>query len=322
MMGNVYEFLKSIKVNQDRKVVSFLNHLVKVGKLKSAETYYYQFKLYSKHLGINLEEVDYTTITPLSLSECMAQMNPNSANTLLAAVKSYARYLKKTAKNREEYNDFSWFYDSLAEVDYRTIPRLPTGDKGIQPHRLAELLHVVWEKDEHLLSAIVVHFWLGCRPVELAHEFKEEEVTFDEKQAVRKIDFDNKLISIITAKTGGSMRIVPIDDRVLPFFRVWYDNLDRVLSVRRPREWLTKKVRRFRKDGFKVTAKTARQTFETEMRGRMDQWKVNYVLGHATTIPDIYTGWEKIINVDLRKELSEKHYLFDDVFDEFWEMVL
>ena len=324
MTGNVYEFLNSINLSQtNRKVPNFLDHLLKVGKSKSAETYYYQLKLYAKHLGVKLEELDYTKIDPLTLSECMAKLDsPNSANTLLAAVKSYAKYLKKTAKNREEYNDFSWFYDSIAEVEYRPIPRIPTVEKGIEPKHLVQLFNIVYEDgDYHLLSSLVTNFYLGNRPVELAHEFRVEPITFKEEKAVRKIDFENKLISIITAKSKGSMRIIPIDDRVLPFFKVWYENLDKVLRVERPREWLTRRVRKYKKYGFNITAKTARQTFETEMRSRMDQWKVNYILGHAGSTPDIYTGWKKIINEDLRKELAEKHYLFDDVFDEFWEEV-
>ena len=314
MIGNVYEFLDEVE-KKKRKISGFLDHLLKTDKVKSAETYYYQLKILASYLDMELEELDYNSITPVSLSECMAGMNPNSANTLLAAVRSYARYLKKTATNRREYNDFSWFYDSISEIEYRTIPKIALR-KGIKLEKLAELLEIL--RDEHLLSATVVHFYLGARPVELAQEFVEGEITLEEVDAKRKIDFKNRLISIVTAKTHGSMRIAPIDERVLPFFRIWYEELDKVLELGRPREWFTSSLRKFRRIGFRITAKTARQTFETEMRGRMDQWKVNYILGHATTTPDIYTGWEKIIK-DLGKELSEKHYLFDGVFEKFWQ---
>ena len=61
--------------------------------------------------------------------------------------------------------------------------------------------------------------------------------------------------------------------------------------------------------GIEITAKTARKTFETQMRNLgIEQWKINFLLGHAVDIPSIYTDWTQIL-FELRKIIETKHYM-------------
>jgi len=296
------------------RVRDFLDHLERIGKQQASESYYYKFRILANHIGVDIEELSHEQISPLVLAECTSKLEPSTANTLIAAVRSYLKFLKKGAVSDEDYYKYARLYDRLTEVSYRKIPRVITR-KGIGLSNLKLCLEEI-DYDEHLFASTMVHYYLGSRPVELAYEFEEGRINLKEERKIaeRKIDFEQKLIAIITAKTEDE-RIIPIDNRMVPYFEVWYENLGKVLRCERPREWLTRRLRN--KTPIKITAKTARQTLETQMRRRWDQWIVDYWIGHTTKIPDIYTDFVEAIE-DIRAEYMPNHYLFDELFMEYF----
>ena len=301
---------------EGKRIGDFLDYLRKIGKLQTAETYYYRFKLLAQHVGVCAEELSYEHITPLTLQTCAARLKPRHANVLIAATRSYFKFLVKSAGSEEEHRRFVYLYHRICDVPYFDVKRV-IRRKGLSPEKLKQVLEAI-EDDYYLLASTLIHFYLGCRPAELAQPFEAKTIDFENRsEPERIIDFDNKLISIITAKTGDE-RVVPIDDRMIPHFEVWYEGLERVLRWERPREWLTKTLGRRRNVPFRITAKTARQTFETQMRMRVEkQWAINYWLGHSTEIPDVYTDFVEAIE-DLRNILVPRHYLFEELFSEYF----
>lgn len=73
-----------------------------------------------------------------------------------------------------------------------------------------------------------------------------------------------------------------------------------------------KKLKRHQKQlKFPVTAKTARITFETQMKkAGVEQWKIDFLMGHAVKIPDIYSDWMELLD-ELREVMEQKHYLLE-----------
>ena len=286
------------------KVVDFLDHLERKNKLKARRLYYFMFKKFAEFVGVRLEELSWKHMVPVKVEECMANLTPRTANSLLAAVRSYARYLKGITLESQE---FTKLYDQISEnVDWVEVPQ-SVEIKSPTLEELEEILDSI--DDDYIYAFAVVIFYLGCRPVEISQKFQSKFLNLrkrDCKTGERVIDFDQKLIAIITAKTKYE-RVIPIDDRVLPYFETWFEGLDRVLECQRPEEWFT---RMMRNRGFNITAKTARIMFETEMRMRTNkQPYINYWIGHKKEIEDIYTDFAKSLP-KIKEEIMLKHYIY------------
>jgi hypothetical protein len=53
----------------------------------------------------------------------------------------------------------------------------------------------------------------------------------------------------------------------------------------------------------------ARKTFQTAMRlQKVDEWKIDYLLGHTGRIPGIYTDWTMMVE-DMREVMDGGHYI-------------
>jgi len=288
-------------------VTDFLEHLERMGYHKAKRLYYYMFKKYSEFIGVPLEDLYWEHMVPVRIKECMVNLEPRTANALLAAVRSYANYLKGSTLDQEKYSRFLMFYDQISKnIKWVEVPQ----SVEIKSPTLDELEVILNSIDDDYIHAFaVVMFYLGCRPVEISQRFQSKFLNLrnrDCKTGERAIDFDQKLIAIITAKTKYE-RVIPIDDRVLPYFEVWFEGLDRVLECQRPEEWFT---RMMRNRGFNITAKTARIMFETEMRMRTSkQSYINYWIGHKKEIADIYTDFAKSLP-KIKEEIMLKHYIY------------
>ena len=290
------------------KVVDFLDHLERKNKLKARRLYYFMFRKFAEFVGVRLEELSWKHMVPIKIEECMANLAPRSANALLSAVRSYAKYLKGSTLDPEQYNRFLMFYDQIDEnVEWAKVPEI-VEIKSPSLEELEEILELI--DDDYIYAFAVVIFYLGARPIEISQKFEEKTLDLrnrDYRKGERAIDFDQKLIAIITAKTGVE-RVIPIDGRVLPYFEAWFDGLNDVLECKRPEEWFT---RMMRNRGLPITAKTARIFFETEMRMRTNkQAYINYWIGHKKEVSDIYTDFARSFP-KIKEEIIGKHYIFE-----------
>jgi site-specific recombinase XerD len=230
-------------------------------------------------------------------------LSPRTASTFLASVKSYFNYLREGATSIDEYTKFSMLYDKIKSIKPPKIPKT-LYKKSLT---ISELDELIYETSGLLRSAVIVHFFLGSRPIELSYPFAEEEINLERKKGKelkRVIDFDNQLISIITAKTK-SERIIPISDVVLPYFEDFFYNHDQVLNFYRPRYWLTSKLRR-----FGIGAKTARQTFVTLMTGKSEDTLIKYWVGHTFDVTSIYRDYLTLMD-ELKSEIVMKHFIHE-----------
>jgi len=303
-------------VEEKYLVKSFINYMDRIGKRQAAKLYYFLLKRFAESINVKFEELNFNHMDNASLEMFVSTLVPRTANAFVSSVKSYFTYLKKTSITDDDYYMFSRMADKLAVKSVK-VPRIIT-KKALSDLELEMLLDFLkYDKDEFLYATAVFHFYLGARPVELAQKFREGEIDFESNHPERVIDFDNKLISIITAKTGDQ-RIIPLDDRIIPYAEIWYEGHEKIAEQARGREWLTNHLRTKSKYlGFKVTAKTARRTFETKMRLkpinnlRADkQFYIDYWIGHTTTIPDIYTDFIEAIE-DIKKSFAPQNYVFD-----------
>jgi len=244
--------------------------------------------------------------------------NSNTASSYLSAFKSLFSFIKKQyiPKSVEDFIYLTQYEKGIEAIKKREIPKYFSKEALNEEELLNLLEEIKKDNDEYLFSAAVVHFYFGARPSELARPFKIIEIDLDKVGMLVKmhgralIDLKQKLICLPTAKSKHRIRILPFDF-IEEHMIEWIKGIDVVLNYCRPNEWFTKKIKTVasRIGLRKVTARTARKTFETMWRiVESRQWLIDYMLGHATTIPDIYTDYRELMPV-IREAIKEKHYL-------------
>lgn len=298
------------------KVTTFLDRL-KVTRPRAAERYYYAFKSFANWLGKPLESLTVDDFMQLSVVEEYLDgiENPYTANTFVSACRSFARFVKFNYRPRsiEDRLYKEDFYEAMHTLSFEELPEY-TKSEAITVDELRALLEVL--EDEPLLySATVLHFYTGARPSELARPYEVGKIDLDRPKPEPIVDFRKRIMSIPTAKSrkGRRMRIIPIDG-IQDHVRVWIENVDEIANYAGGKgyEWYTKNIKApARKAGVRVTAKTARKTFETEMTRRgIEEWERRYWLGHKWMVPDRYRDYTKLID-KLREDVVSRHYIFD-----------
>jgi len=167
------------------------------------------------------------------------------------------------------------------------------------------------DDDPLLQSAIVVHAYFGWRPREgVGFTIETRGKTVGIGLAYAKINWGERYMKLFRAKYV-SERYLVWDEAITPYLKTWYKALKQIAKMRRPHEWLTKKLRRFKLDGRAITAKTFRKTVETQFdRIKVEDWIKKYILGHKGDISEEYRDWTKLLAV-LREVMEEKHYLLE-----------
>jgi len=272
----------------------FINHLNSLGR-KIAEQYYYLLRDFEEWL--KQEERNLDTFTPADVEEFMSNLNKGTANVFLAAIRRYVKFRVSMADDssfvREDRR-----YHALEEIKYRKIPQ-KIEKKSLTPEKVAKLIKLT-EDNPVLQSAVVTSFYFGWRPIEATEKFKRAMIKWDKRYMILQ-----------TAKSGNE-RLLPWHPSITPYLKTWYRSLDEILMLKNHDEWLTKKLKHYQKPlHFPVTAKTARRTFETQMKKQgIEQWKIDFLMGHAVKIPDVYSDWMELLD-DLREVMEQKHYLLE-----------
>jgi len=271
----------------------------------------------------NYDELTLEDLKPSWVESFLSRYgNSYTFNSYLSAFRSLAKYAQKEFIPRtiEEFTYLHRFVNGLSLISVMETPKY-FSKEALTEEELERLLEVVSE-DDLMYPATVVHFYFGARPVELARKYVEATINLDrigeivEEHGRAVVDFDSKIVCMPIAKSKTRVKVLPFDF-IYDYFRTWFENLDEITRYgnNRSNEWYTKRIKKYaRRIGLKITAKTARKTFETLMRRRgVEQWIVDYWLGHRTQVPDIYTDYNVLLP-EIRKVIREKHYILDMVY--------
>jgi site-specific recombinase XerD len=156
-----------------------------------------------------------------------------------------------------------------------------------------------------LQAGVILLFYFGARPRELA-----------EYLAKAKISFPKREMWIHTEKTLIE-RYLAWDPVMDPYVKTWYEFVIKAgkNGLPYPGEWVTKNLKQQMKHSLKtagvhVTSRTARRTFQTQMRLiGVPELVIDAVLGHMNkNIGDVYTDWTQFGPV-IRDAMVNNHYM-------------
>jgi len=275
-------------------IAEFVEHFKKSGRVVG-KTYGYLLKDFDKWLVDKGKNLD--TFTPSDVEEYLQSLNISTANVFLAGIRQYVKFRVSIA------NDSSFIQEdrrlhALEGIKYRKIPR-KIEKKSLKPEEVKKLIELT-EDDLVLQAGVITSFYFGWRPIEATEKFHNAKIKWNERYMILK-----------SAKSGNE-RLLPWHPIITPYLKIWNNNLKEIIILRHYDEWLTKKLKRYQKPlKFPVTAKTARRTFETQMKKTgVEQWKIDFLMGHAVKIPDIYSDWVELLD-ELREVMEKKHYLLE-----------
>jgi len=280
MRVSIDDFVEYLRIQRDTDTAKTYQHMLK------------GFEEYLRGQGKTLDD-----FTPLDVETYMAQLKPATANVFLASIRKYAKFRVSMALDMQEFYFESRRETALYNIRPRKITR-KIRKQALTIEELEKLLELT-KQDPKVYIATMFHFYFGMRPVEATISFVEGDIKWGDRYMI-----------IRTAKTGHE-RILPWSREMDYYVSEWYSIADKIVSKRkRPQEWYTKHLKPYaRAMSIEITAKTARKTFETQMRNLgIEQWKINFLLGHTVKVPDLYTDWTQIL-FELRKIIETKHYM-------------
>jgi len=304
-------------------VGEFLNSL----SPRSRRTYLFAFKKVAERVGKNVEDLTVDDITLGIAREILKEIkNPYSANVFVSALRSYAKFVKvnyrpKDLNERLARDDF---YDEMQQLQFLPTPEFSSGD-SLTVDELRRLLDCI--DDRKVYVATIMYFYTGARAVEIAREYEAKKINLKEPpvQPVAVVDVSKSVMVIPTAKRVLHYRVIPIDP-IVDYAWEWANVSKEVARYAggRSEVWYTTRIQRYaEKAGLKVTAKTARRTFDTIMSARMveiispnardedvGEWIIKYWMGHKGTISDKYRDYAKLIDL-LRRTIVKHHYIHE-----------
>jgi len=282
----------------------------------TVETYRVLMSGYAKTFGKHLNKMTIEDFRPIEVEERMNAYNaPRSANTLLATVKSFVKW----ARVNENILDIGTLLrtDNMARgvsaIEFRKVPRAMKSE-ALTVDSLRLLLSAM-ESDDLLRAATITHFYLGARPVELSSKFKAKGIDPANADIENAIDYENNLISIVTAKTNRTrFRLLPYPPEIEDELRTWVNWTRKLDGYTYKRQWYTKALKPYNKRlGMKVSAKTARKTVMTQMSaGGVQQWIISYMLGHTEQISGEYRDKTVLLGM-IYKEALEHHFILEAI---------
>lgn len=283
-------------------IEDFINE---VKHLKVSKPYYFLLLKFSDYL----EEEKGKSLDNFTVEDVrhfiMELDSTGSAKVFLNAIRKYLQIkiqvLTQSGKiSVDRYFALSSLLDSLYNLRIRKED-LQIRKKALTIEELATALKLAKSNSKYIRTylTLVINFYFGARPLELTKYFAEGEINFDERYIIIK-----------NAKRPGRRYLVwhPIMDRYVESWRKLCETY--IANLKYPQDWITKQYKRINRAlGLNITARTGRATFETYMRKYgVEQWKIDYLLGHATKVPDIYTDATMILN-ELREVMGKKHYM-------------
>jgi integrase len=283
----------------------YIEHLKTTGKMGGAKTWGSLLRTFEHWL----EDRD----PPLTIDEVSATIvdeylsTVGSPRSVLNAIRGYFRFRymqvpmgdPSAAIEMQRYNQLTMVRPKRKQKKFEKIS-LTTPDLKVLLER-AEKMDVSPE----LYAGLVVLFYFGARPREMA-----------EFLASARISFENRDMFILTEKTLVE-RYLAWHPKLDPYMKTWYDFVmdGGKKGLPYPGQWLTVTLKNHMgRDrvikGVEVTARTARRTFQTQMRlMNVPDIIIRAVLGHTDkTISDVYTDWTQFAPI-IKDSMVNNHYM-------------
>ena len=284
-------------------VCIYIEHLKTTGKKAGAKTWGSLLNSFEHWLEDRKLVID--NIPASVVDEYLSTVG--SPRTVLGAIRGYFKYRYMLLPMGDESAQSELQrYQQIDMIRTKKVPKkfekmaLSTDDLKLLLKRMQDA-----EVSNELYAGMVVLFYFGARPGEMA-----------EFLATAKISFAKRELFIKTEKTLA-IRYLAWHPNLDPYIRTWYDFV--VAGGKKglpyPGQWLTMKLKyhmgkgRVTK-GVAVTSRTARRTFETQSRLLgMPDLIIRAILGHTNkNISDVYTDFTAFGPI-IRTALTENHYM-------------
>ena len=282
----------------------FIDHLNETGKKSAAILYgsfLFKFQAWlNKNKRLKLDDT-----TPVLVEQFLATLNSDSSvNGALAAIRGYFKY--KSQSLPMGHPSVIIEMQRLNQISMIKPKRKPRIMKKVSltPVELKKFLKVFRDSEvsEELYAGVVVLFYFGARSGEMAGLIAEAE-----------IDLKKRSMKIQTEKTHAERYLSwgPEMDR---YMKTWYSLASKGLKY--PGAWITKRMKQELRSSkilffdTEITSRTARRTFETQMRiAGVQDIIIRAVLGHTQSgISDVYTDWTQFVP-EIDKAMRENHYM-------------
>jgi integrase len=282
----------------------FIEHLKLTGKVQAAETYGFLLISFQRWLR-DKKHITIREATTSIVDEYISTIE--SQSTVLSAIREYFKYRYTSLPVGDpRVNDEMQRYNQLALIrpkrkrKYLTKIALTSADLS----KFFKMLRDSGATDE-LISGFVVLFYFGARPGEISKYL-----------ATAKVSLQKREMLILTEKTLVERYLAwsPVID---PYMKTWYEFVREKgdAGLPYPGGWLTKNLKiqvgKARViSGVAVTSRTARRTFQTEMRLlNVPDITIRAVLGHTdTSMSDVYTDWTRFAPI-VKEALVNNHYM-------------
>ena len=287
----------------DIPVSKYIAHMKTTGKLGGAKTSGSLLNSFEKWLDARAMSIEDITIN--TVDEYLSTVG--SAQPVLNAIRGYFRYrYTSLPMGHPAVMTEMQRYNQLSLVRPKRKPK-KLAKVALTTEELSALLKKMKQKgvSEELYAGIVVLFYFGARPGEMA-----------EYLATARISFEKREMFIQTEKTHVE-RYLAWSPALDPYIKLWYKfvTADGRKGLPYPGQWLTMKLKYEMGSGrvtggVRVTSRTARKTFQTQMRLlNVPDIIIRAILGHTdNTMSDVYTDWTQFAPI-IRENLLNTHYM-------------
>jgi integrase len=289
----------------DYELKEYIAYLVRVGKIPASKAYRSVLTAFSSWLSIRKKNFD--TFNQFDVEEYMSTLKNNmTANMFLGAVRGYMRWHNGMLSE----DDPRVAKDANRESKLRNIRprsrRVKREKIALTPEELKEFLEILEKKpktprNELVYSGVILTFFTGARPIELAHWLRTSGV-----EHPAKINWKDRSMQLYTAKTGD-YRYLCWHPAITSHLKRWFDALPTFAD---PNEWLTRRINNYTIAGVKMTSKTGRRTAQTNFRlAGTPEYISDAILGHRTApIADQYTDFS-LFEPEIRKAMEVDHFM-------------
>jgi hypothetical protein len=294
----------------DYEIKEYMAYLVRVGKVPASKTYRSVLMAFSAWLSTRKKDLD--TFTLFDAEEYMNTLKNNmTANMFLGAIRGYMRWHNGTLSD----GDSRIMRDTNRENQLRNMRprsrRMKREKIALTAEELKGFLDMLAKRPKTprgtlIYAGVVLHFYFGARPIELAHWLRTSGV-----EHPAKINWKDRSMQLYTAKTGD-YRFLAWHPAVTPYLKEWFDAVRHPSLFSDPNEWLTRRIKKYNIAGVHVTAKTGRRSVQTNFRiAGIPDFVTDAILGHisrSSAIGDQYTDFA-MFEPEIRKAMEEQHYM-------------
>jgi integrase len=291
----------------DYEIKRYIERLITLKKIPASKAYRSVLVAFSKWLSARKKNFD--TFTKLDVEEYMSTLQNNlTANMFLGAIRGYIRYRSSTLPD----DDPSILKETNRVNQLRDIRprsrRMKREKIALTPEELKGFLAILEKKpktarNELIYSGVILTFYTGARPIELAHWLRTSGV-----EHPAKINWKDRSMQLYTAKIG-EYRYIPWHPSITPHLKRWIAALPDFTD---PNEWLTRRIKNYTISGVKMTSKTGRRTVQTNFRlAGVPDFLSDSILGHvsrSSPIADQYTDFS-LFEPEIRKLMEVDHFM-------------